>query len=58
MSGYLALPFRTLRTICYVAGRDNGGRACATCPVQELCERIERRFGAQAEIFDSDDTAE
>ena len=58
MSGYLARPFRTLRTICCAAGRDNSGRACPTCQVQELCERIERRFGGQADISYLDDTDE
>jgi hypothetical protein len=43
-SGYLSVPLRTLYDACRAAGRDDSGKACATCPVNYICaaERIRR----------------
>ncbi|GEM_PF-6837934 len=38
-SQYLARPVRSLRVVCRATGRDDDGRACATCAIRDLCER-------------------
>jgi hypothetical protein len=37
VSAYLCSPARTLYAVCREAGRDDGGRACATCLVRDIC---------------------
>jgi hypothetical protein len=38
-SRYLASRLRTLYDVCRDGGRDDDGRACATCPVADICAR-------------------
>jgi hypothetical protein len=38
-SRYLASRLRTLYDVCRDGGRDDQGRACATCPVADICAR-------------------
>jgi hypothetical protein len=47
-SAYLLRPIRTLRTVCRDTGRDDDGRARATCTLRDLCALIERRLGVLA----------
>jgi hypothetical protein len=37
VSPYLSLPARTLRNACHEVGRDDDGRACPSCLVQDIC---------------------
>ena len=47
-SPYLRFATRTLYQACRDAARDQGGRACATCPVHDLCEAGRLRQGGEA----------
>jgi hypothetical protein len=38
VSTYLTRPLRTLAAICRQLGRDDHGRACATCLLRDLCD--------------------
>jgi len=48
VSRYLNSPLRTLYDACRAMGRDKDGRACATCPVRDLCVAKLSRAGAPA----------
>jgi len=37
VSTYLCTPVRTLYAVCREIGRDDHGRACAACPLQDIC---------------------
>ena len=37
VSTYLCTPVRTLYAVCREIGRDDHGRACAVCPLQDIC---------------------
>lgn len=38
VSTYLTRKLRTLAAICRQLGRDDHGRACATCLLRDLCD--------------------
>lgn len=39
VSMYLNRPLRTLAAVCRAIGRDDDGRACARCPLRDMCDR-------------------
>lgn len=45
---YLSVPKRTLYDVCHSLGRDDAGRACALCPVRDLCASQEAKRAAAA----------
>jgi len=47
-SPYLNMPLRTLHDACHAMGGDDRGRACATCPVRDLCAAPAIKAGAAA----------
>jgi hypothetical protein len=48
VSPYLNAPLRTLHDACHAMGGDDRGRACATCPVRDLCAAPAIKAGAAA----------
>ena len=46
VSRYLIRPQRTLAAVCRAQGRNDHGRACATCLLQEVCDPREEQSGA------------
>jgi len=41
---YLTRPLRTLAAVCRAVGRDDNGRACAKCPLRDMCIRGDTDF--------------